>query len=124
MAWKGANLSQGIWWNSFDGVNWTDQDRVPGVGTSVGPSLAVFDGRLYMVWEGANRDRDIYWSYRVPGAWIPQHTVGGARTTGRPALAASHRRLYLAWKGLHSCWNGCADLFVRNAYGIDWASSR
>jgi hypothetical protein len=78
-----------------------------------------------MAWKGAYSDYQIYWSYRAPsGDWIPQDKVGGARTTGRPALAASHRRLYLAWKGLHSCWNGCADLFVRNAYGIDWASSR
>ena len=60
MAWKGANGSQGIWRNTFDGRSWTAQHRITGVGTSVGPSLAAFQGRLYMAWKGAGLDHHIY----------------------------------------------------------------
>ena len=40
MAWKGIQGDQRIWFNSFDGSNWVPQQQVPGVGTSVGPSLS------------------------------------------------------------------------------------
>jgi hypothetical protein len=118
MAWKGAGDSHGIWWNSFDGVNWSAQHRVPGVGTSMGPSLAAFDGRLYMAWQGAGYDRDIYWSYRESSDWTAQRKVGGARGSGRPSLAASHGRLYLAWKGVYLGGDRGGD------DSIYWASSR
>jgi hypothetical protein len=33
------------------------------VGTSVGPSLAVFNGRLYMAWKGVSNDQGIWFNY-------------------------------------------------------------
>jgi hypothetical protein len=122
MAWKGANTSEGIWWNSFDGVNWSAQHRVAGVGTSIGPSLAAFDGKLYMAWPGAGFDHDIYWNYRVSNHWVAQHKVGhGASTRGRPSFAVSHDRLYLAWKEVAYCCHGPRR--ERNGTPMYWTSS-
>ena len=59
LAWLAAGGTQGIWWNSFDGANWIAQQRVTGVGTSVGPSLTAFDGRLYMAWRGVDTGQGI-----------------------------------------------------------------
>jgi hypothetical protein len=100
--------------------------RVLGVGTnqvhSWGPSLAAFDGRLYMAWKGAAYDPEIYWNYDAASGWAPPQKVGGARTSGRPSLAVSHGRLYLAWKGVGH--GGVGNRDVHHGSDIHWASSR
>src|SRR5947209_3424239 len=70
---------------------------ITGVGTGVGPSLAAFNGRLYMAWKGAGIDHDIYWNYLERGNWIAQHKVGGARTSGDPPLHSA--TITFIWPG-------------------------
>jgi hypothetical protein len=71
-AWKGVGNDPGIYWSSFDGNAcfdgnaWAAQQRIRGVGTAVGPSLAVFGHQLYAVWKGVRNDPGIYWSQAKP----------------------------------------------------------
>jgi hypothetical protein len=89
LAWKGAGADSGIYVASAsDGVNWTPQHNVPGVGTSTSPALAVFNGRLFMTWKGIEGDSGIYWSSSDDGlTWDAQQRVPGVGTTHGPALA-------------------------------------
>jgi hypothetical protein len=45
---------------------WTPQQVGIGGGTSVGPSLAVFNNRLYAAWKGTGGDQEMYWSSFLP----------------------------------------------------------
>jgi hypothetical protein len=57
-AWKGVGGDSGIYWSWFDGRAWAPQQRIAGVGTSVGPSLVDFGQAppplLYAFWRGVN----------------------------------------------------------------------
>ncbi|WP_205083254.1 hypothetical protein, partial [Paracraurococcus ruber] len=58
----GANGDQRMFWSSFDGQNWSPQQVGIGGGSASGPSLAVFQNRLYAAWSGANGDQRMFWS--------------------------------------------------------------
>ena len=69
-AWHGAKGDNGLWFTQLasDIVNgntvqeWSAQANIPGVGSSDGPSIASFKGRLHMVWKGIPSDGGIYTS--------------------------------------------------------------
>ena len=41
---------------------WTGQQQVSGSGSSEGPGLAAFNGRLYAMWKGSQNDSGVYWA--------------------------------------------------------------
>jgi hypothetical protein len=69
-AWHGAKGDNGLWFTQLanDIVSgktvqeWSAQANIPGVGSSDGPSIASFKGRLHMVWKGIPNDGGIYTS--------------------------------------------------------------
>ena len=87
MTWKGIDNDQRIWFSSFNGTAWAPQQQVQGVGTSVGPSLSVYNnGRLYMTWKGITNDQRIWFSSFNGTAWAPQQQVQGVGTSYKPSL--------------------------------------
>jgi hypothetical protein len=72
--------------NSHRGTSWVPQVNVSGVGTSTGPSLAVFNNRLFMAWKGVDGDQGIYFSSFDGNSWAPQQRVAGVGTSNKPAL--------------------------------------
>ena len=85
-----------------DAYGWGRQRNLPGVGTSFGPSLAAFNGRLYAAWKGINNDPGIYWASFDGNSWGPQHIIPGIGTSTGPSLCFFNSRLYAAWKGINS----------------------
>ena len=77
MAWKGMVSDQRIWYSSFDGAHWAPQQVVPGVWTSVGPQLAVFQNSLYAIWKGMDSDQGLWYTHFNGAAWAPQKQVPG-----------------------------------------------
>jgi hypothetical protein len=51
-----------MFFSSFDGTSWSDQLQGVGGGTSNGPSLAVFNGRLFAAWKGVTGDERMFFS--------------------------------------------------------------
>ena len=94
MAWKGVNDDQRIFFNSFNINtsnigNWSPQQLVEGVGTSVGPALRLtFNAsRLFMAWKGVNDDQNIFFNSTLDGShWAPQQAVPGVGTSFRPSI--------------------------------------
>jgi hypothetical protein len=54
--------------SSFDHGLWAPQQNVSGVGTSVGPSLAVFNFLLFMAWKGMDTDQFIVYEFSTRGS--------------------------------------------------------
>jgi hypothetical protein len=104
MAWWGAGNDQGIWWTTYTASGgWNQnpqQNKVPGVGTSASPSLAVLNGRLYMLWKGAGSDQSLWWS-STDGVspWAPQKAIPGVGSSTGPGLSVFQGRLFAAWTG-------------------------
>jgi len=69
-AWRGAANDQGLWFTQLakDAIGgttlnqWSSQANVPRVGSSDGPSIASFNGKLHMVWKGVQNDTGLYHS--------------------------------------------------------------
>ena len=109
LAWKGADNDSGIYWSTTRNlvptltsptISWTQQQRVPGVGTSAGPALTCFRGTVYLAWKGAGNDAGIWWSQCGDGiTWSPQQPVPLARTSSAPALVATTGANLLALEG-------------------------
>ncbi|PCE30460.1 hypothetical protein BZL54_20850 [Burkholderia ubonensis subsp. mesacidophila] len=100
MAWKGVEGDQGIWFSTFDGNGWAPQQNIAGVGTSVGPALAEFDGGTLMAWKGVEGDQDIWFSVYDGNSWAPQQNIAGVGTSVGPALAAFNGNVVMTWKGV------------------------
>jgi hypothetical protein len=114
MAWKGIAGDQGIYFQKFDGAG---QQRIDGIGTSVGPALAVFRDLLCMAWKGIEGDQGIYFSTFDGSNWTPQRVVPDVGTSVGPALATYGDRLYMAWKGIQ----GDQGIYWSRYDGIEWA---
>ena len=107
MAWKGLIDRSGaafvddqrIWWSAYNGTSWSAQQVIPGVATSTGPRLAVYNNLLYAAWKGEFDDPRIWWSSFNGTTWAPQKDVAGVATSVGPALAVFQNVLYAAWKG-------------------------
>ncbi|MEH2112325.1 hypothetical protein [Nostoc sp.] len=103
MAWDGVPGDDAIYFaeNPEPTFNdWTNQQRIDGVGTSDRPALALFNGRMQMAWKGVPGDNNIYWSSFDGNAWSPQQQIRGRGTSYGPALAVLGNRLYMFWKGI------------------------
>ncbi len=119
-AWKGVNDDQGIYFSSFDGAFFRPQQKVGGVGTAVGPALAMFNGNPVMAWRGVGSDQGIYYATFAGGAWSPQQNIGGIGTSMRPALAVFGGRLFMAWKGV----NSDQGIYFSSFDGHGWAGQQ
>jgi hypothetical protein len=64
MVFKGVGADQSLYWASHDGRNWSTADRpappVPDVGSSRGPAMTVFQGRIHLAWKGIWDDQHVY----------------------------------------------------------------
>jgi hypothetical protein len=82
-------------------LTFAPQQSVPApVVSSVGPSLAVFNRRLYMAWKGSDGDQRIWWSNFDGNHWAAQQSVPApVATSVKPSLAVFNGRLDMAWKG-------------------------
>jgi hypothetical protein len=103
-AWKNV-FDQSLYFATFDGTEWSAQSQIGGVASSVGPSLATFNGRLYAIWKGEGSDESLYyahydgttWSGQTPGS--KQTTIPGVGTSVGASLAGVGNKLYAVWKG-------------------------
>jgi hypothetical protein len=81
-------------------VTWDPESPGVGGGTSNGPSLAVFNGRLYAAWKGVDGDSRMFYSSFDGNQWSPEQPGVGGGTSNGPCLAVFNGRLYAAWKGV------------------------
>jgi hypothetical protein len=88
--------------NLIGEMKMTWSPEVPGIGggTSDGPSLAVFNGRLFAAWKGVPNDTRMFYSSFDGHAWSPEAQGIGGNTSDTPSLAVFNNRLFAAWKGV------------------------
>lgn len=95
--WKNA-WDQSLLYAVLEGRNWSTPALFPG-GSSVGPSLALYNGKLYAAWKGANADEALYYNVFNGSVWSAQTLIPGVASSVGPSLAAVGTNLYAVWKG-------------------------
>ena len=128
MAWKGIEGDQRIWTSSSaNGINWDPQRNVSGIGTSVGPSLAVFHGhaRLFMAWKGIEGDQGIWLSRTADGNnWDGQQNVVGIGSSIGPSASAikigASFVMVMTWKGIR----GDQGIWTNSFDAVNWTPQR
>ncbi len=91
LCFKGLSGDGGIYTTTF---NLNDQQWVPVVptgpfGTTDGPTLAVYQGRLFMAWKGDGNDTSLWWATTSnnldQNAWSSQSNIPGVGSAAQPA---------------------------------------
>jgi hypothetical protein len=83
-------------------MSWSAQTRIPGVASSVGPSLAAFGAELYAVWKGENTDQGLYYASFNGMKWTAQATIPSVASSAGAAICEFNGNLYAMWKGANS----------------------
>jgi hypothetical protein len=103
MAWKGIDEDDRIYYStSTDGINWTPQKPIEGIGTSDSPSLAWDGNRLWMAWTGVPGDSGLYYATTVdPLVWPdnPGIHIDGVGSSNGPSIAMVPGPM-LTWKSI------------------------
>jgi hypothetical protein len=100
--WKGSGGDTRMWFSTFDGTSWADQQSLPDpMRTDARPGAAYIAGKLWVVWKLAGGDSIYYSTYS--GAWTEQQQLSlpnyPVRTTDGPAIAGFDNLVYMMWKG-------------------------
>jgi hypothetical protein len=123
-AWRGAGTDESLHYSAFSGRFWGTTVALPAAqvpGSAFAPSLALFEGKLFMAYRGARINRDIWITSTADGTtWAQQQAAGDNITTDvRPAMVVAHGvdgQLWLAWHGSDDLvwWSSSSD-------GVHWA---
>ena len=119
-AWKGVIGDESLWFSSLDGTKWSAQEQIPGVASSVGPSLAVAGGKLYAAWKGSGNDQGIWYASCDGTKWSAQEQIAGVASSTGPSLAVLGDTLYAAWKG----WWDDQTLWYASFDGTSWSTQK
>jgi hypothetical protein len=109
-AWKGAGNDQTLWVSEWGGYEWWPQSNFrPGIFSSIGPSLAVFNGNMYAAWKGEGNDQRIFYTIYydtyfgtvvIDGkGYIQVPLPSPIGTSVGPSMAALGDQLIFSWKG-------------------------
>jgi hypothetical protein len=123
VAWRGFGNDEGLYYSvntasdgSFDIASWGPPTQIPGVGSSWGPSLCEFNGRLYAAWKGTAGNA-LWYSSFDGSSWAPQALIPWVGSSVGPSLAVFDGRLYAAWMGA----DGDQSLWYSSFDGSSWA---
>jgi len=117
LAWKGEQSDQTLWYSylyDLGGSGWTVPSQIKGswgtAASSIGPSLAAFNGKLYAAWKGASNE-SLWYSFFDGTKWNPQAQIAGATSSIGPSLATFNDKLYAAWSNSsdQSLWYSVLD---------------
>jgi hypothetical protein len=95
--WKNAWV-QTLHYALYDGHGWSEPMLIPGVGSSTGVSLALFNNRLYAAFRGVGDNQHLFYMSFDGSWWSSQGPIPGLSSVG-PALAGVGSNLYAVWKG-------------------------
>jgi hypothetical protein len=110
-AWK--NIDQSLYFAIYNGTKWTAPSQIAGVGSSVGPSLAFYGGKLY--YDGTK------WSGQTPGT--TQTQISGVGSSVGAAIAEVGGNLYAMCKGKDSDVTLYNSEFANNTWSPSpWAN--
>jgi hypothetical protein len=122
MAWTGSSSASRIWFSTYNGSNWSNQQVVEGSGwtaeSSAAPALSVdVNGVLWLAWKGKTSNTIAISTWNGTSWATPQEVRGSgwtAETSTAPTLTAGNGDAFVAWKGQSSNEN------IWFSFGTPW----
>ena len=100
LAWKESGEEETLWFSTFDGSIWTQQQPIPQAASAYGPALTYFRGVIYAAWRGPGEDERIWCSSYNGTSWTePSPLPSNFTTSLAPSLVVFQDQLYAAFKG-------------------------
>jgi patatin-like phospholipase/acyl hydrolase len=126
MTWRGASDGKDkIYYASFDGSKWSNQNRVGNFGIAENSSPAIassLDKKLYMTWRGSGDGKDeIYYASFDGSNWSNQNQAGdfGIAENSSPAIVSVDEKLYMTWRG---SGDGKDKIYYASFDGSKWSN--
>jgi hypothetical protein len=92
------------------------QTQAPDVGSSIGPAISEFNGKLYAMWKDAT-DAGLWYASFDGSKWSAAARIPNVASSSGPSLAAFGNKLYAAWKGQ----NTDQRLWYASFDGLKWS---
>jgi hypothetical protein len=105
-----------LWYNTFDGSNWSGDVHVPGTGMSASPSAVVFNNRLYCFHQGYGKNGELWFNTFDGRRWSGDVRVPGTSTSEGPSAVVYGGRVYCFHQGYAE--NG--ELWYNAFDGANW----
>jgi patatin-like phospholipase/acyl hydrolase len=105
MTWRGASDGKDkIYYASFDGSKWSNQNRAGdfGIAENSSPTVTVQNNIIYMAWRGSGDGKNkIYYASFDGSKWSNQNQAGdfGIAENSSPAIVSVDEKLYMTWRG-------------------------
>ncbi|GAA2795961.1 sialidase family protein [Crossiella cryophila] len=98
--WRGAHDDQALWFaTSGNGIDWNNQQLLPGALAESGPSLTEFNGKVFGLWRNGRDDGLSVSDTANGGAWAaPRAVHAQAHAVGVPSLGVVGGRLAAIWR--------------------------
>ena len=118
---------QYIYYATFDGTSWSEQQVVPDAYESTAPGVAVFNSRLYVFYQsfsvtaaGLEANGELYYNYYDGSSWSAQSYPAGSGSimSGCPAAVAFNGSLYVFYQG---SGNNGQLWYSQSSDGSDWS---
>ena len=93
---------------------------IAGVGSSEGPSLAVYNNSIYALWKGIFGDQTMWYSTSNGTSWAAQKQIPGVWQQRGPGIAVFNNALYACWKGEL----GDQSIWYSDFNGAAWAPQK
>ena len=100
LVWKESGEEETLWYSTFDGSVWAEQQPIPHAASADGPALAFYRGSIHAAWRGP-RDDERIWGASFDGvSWtVPSNLPDNFASCLAPALVVFRDQLYAAFKG-------------------------
>ncbi|BAZ21728.1 glycosyl hydrolase, BNR repeat protein [Kalymmatonema gypsitolerans NIES-4073] len=83
-----------LWWSTFDGSTWTDDQPIDNVATSGSPALVVFQQKLYCFYQEPGFRRGLVYTVYDGNKWSNSTVVERFRLGRPPAVAVYNDKIY------------------------------
>ncbi|BAY26635.1 glycosyl hydrolase, BNR repeat protein [Calothrix sp. NIES-2100] len=110
-----------LWYRStVDGSNWENDQKVPNVGISNSPAVAVFNNKLYCFHEGAYSNQELWYTTFDGSNWENDQKVPNVGISGSPAVAVFNNKIYCFHEGSRSN----QELWYTTFDGSNWENDQ
>ena len=85
-----GNKDEDMYYCTYDGTSWTKELPIDGASSNMGPGLAVFEDKVFMVHRAKSSDGSLWYSIYDGSGWTQQDTLIDGQSTGAPPALACY----------------------------------
>ncbi|BAY95893.1 glycosyl hydrolase, BNR repeat protein (plasmid) [Microchaete diplosiphon NIES-3275] len=124
---QGDGYSGELWYTTYDhhgepwrAKKWSEDKKVPNVGISGSPAVAVFNNKIYCFHEGSRSNQELWYTTFDGSNWENDQKVPNVGISGSPAVAVFNNKIYCFHEGSRSN----QELWYTTFDGSNWENDK